>query len=419
MSNCLIIIIVICILTLLLFAIYKYYKPKTHELKGGLTFAFNNAYTTLSNMKTEYDTYFNNNQGAINAYNNYLIDIGTLTALLDESEDLYSDEIGQILTRLPTEQTIILRHLYTLLPTLPTEQQQTNLKTFIYDFNRMGKFTYNLSIDYLMIVGKYFKTNRDFINLMKVNKQYKDLALMYHFNPIGDTSLFENMETQHFYNKDDVKNKEANKYQYIYHFGDKELQQNKKANEIFIGDEINYLYRQVPLLNNWCGKEFDKIIYDSDEDENKNDNGATLFAKIKDKPNLYFIIIDSNENIFGFYVNKEITREIGKYDDLFMFSLRSNENEPKKFPVLPDYKHSFVIRFWKLENDIISIQAGIREGFPLSLSCYGEYNSYIGNRIDRVFKDANKFYFTGETPILMPGGHVPFILKRLIIIEMK
>jgi hypothetical protein len=277
----------------------------------------------------------------------------------------------------------------------------------------------NLTYDFMMIVGKYFETNQDFINLMKVCRSYSDIVSAYHFNPISDTSLFENMETQHFYNKDDVKNKKANEYQYIYHFGDEKLEQNKKANEIFIGDEINYLYRQVPLLKNWCGKEFDKIIYDSDKDVNKYDNGATLFAKIKNKPNLYFIIIDSNENIFGFYVNKEITREIGKYNELFMFSLRSNENEPKKFPVIPDYKHSFTIRFWKLENDIISIQAGIREGFPLSLSRYGEHNSYIGNKIDRVFKDANKFYFTGETFFFMPGGHIPFTLKRLIVIEMK
>ena len=36
---------------------------------------------------------------------------------------------------------------------------------------------------------------------MKVAKRYHDLVQMYHFNPIQDTVLFENMETQHFYRR--------------------------------------------------------------------------------------------------------------------------------------------------------------------------------------------------------------------------
>ena len=50
-----------------------------------------------------------------------------------------------------------------------------------------------------MIVGKYFESNRDFINVMKVAERYHDLVRMYHFNPIQDYSLFNNMQTQHLY----------------------------------------------------------------------------------------------------------------------------------------------------------------------------------------------------------------------------
>ena len=61
------------------------------------------------------------------------------------------------------------------------------------------RLKWRITIDYIMIVGKYFETNADFINIMKVCKKYKELVLMYKFNPISDISLFENIQTQHFY----------------------------------------------------------------------------------------------------------------------------------------------------------------------------------------------------------------------------
>ena len=69
------------------------------------------------------------------------------------------------------------------------------------------KSKYEMTIDLFMIVGKYFKSSNDFINVMKVCKKYKGLVLMYKFNPISDISLFENIQTLHFYNGEQVKNK--------------------------------------------------------------------------------------------------------------------------------------------------------------------------------------------------------------------
>ena len=40
-----------------------------------------------------------------------------------------------------------------------------------------------------------------------VCKRYEQLVLMYKFNPISDISLFENIQTQHFYKTEDIKNK--------------------------------------------------------------------------------------------------------------------------------------------------------------------------------------------------------------------
>ena len=59
----------------------------------------------------------------------------------------------------------------------------------------LNKDKWEITIDGMMIIGKYFETNNDFINSMKVCKKYKQLVSLYHFNPINDFELFENMET--------------------------------------------------------------------------------------------------------------------------------------------------------------------------------------------------------------------------------
>ena len=69
----------------------------------------------------------------------------------------------------------------------------------------------------MMIIGKFFKTCNDYINIMKVCKRYEQLTQMYHFNPISDISLFENMETQYLYNeKDNRYRKEFKRHVYWY-----------------------------------------------------------------------------------------------------------------------------------------------------------------------------------------------------------
>ena len=45
---------------------------------------------------------------------------------------------------------------------------------------------WKMTIDFIMIIAKYFKENKDFINVMKVCRMYQELVSMYHFNPIYD-----------------------------------------------------------------------------------------------------------------------------------------------------------------------------------------------------------------------------------------
>ena len=57
----------------------------------------------------------------------------------------------------------------------------------------------------MMIIGKYFKTKQDYINIIMVNSKYNKLNEMYLFNPISITSLslFPNIQTYYLYSKYD------------------------------------------------------------------------------------------------------------------------------------------------------------------------------------------------------------------------
>ena len=75
---------------------------------------------------------------------------------------------------------------------------------------------YRLTIDIIMIVGKYLETPKDFINLIRMTKKYSELVDMYKMNPISDWSIFPNIETQHFYNLNDLMYAKRNLYRYVY-----------------------------------------------------------------------------------------------------------------------------------------------------------------------------------------------------------
>ena len=100
------------------------------------------------------------------------------------------------------------------------------------------KSKWEITMDIMMIIGKYFERNNDYVNMMKVAKRYRDLVLMYHFNPISECELFENMETQYMYNENDIRNEGMHQYVYLYQV-DYEVFKNRKENEIFKKVELN------------------------------------------------------------------------------------------------------------------------------------------------------------------------------------
>ena len=80
--------------------------------------------------------------------------------------------------------------------------------------SKEAKKVFNVSE--MMIIGKYFKSKKDYVNVMCINSKFHELVAMYHFNPIGECSLFENMETQFFYSKQDLKYRREGMYKYVH-----------------------------------------------------------------------------------------------------------------------------------------------------------------------------------------------------------
>ena len=118
------------------------------------------------------------------------------------------------------------------------------------DYSSM-KSKWEITIDVMMIIGKYFESNNDYINIMKLNKKYHDLVEMYHFNPINDSDLFINIETQYLYDENDTKKEGMYQYVYLYQV-DYEMFKKRKENEIFKrvelnNEEIDWETREYPL----------------------------------------------------------------------------------------------------------------------------------------------------------------------------
>ena len=142
-----------------------------------------------------------------------------------EKIEMYQNELEIILERMKSSrikiQTEEISEEYKAVEesiTTDTEIKST-IREMIEIFKEI-KEKWEITIDTMMIIGKYFEENNDYINVMKTTKKYHDLVSMYHFNPIDDCSLFENMESQYFYSKPKDKTWLTSFFEY-FGYGDK------------------------------------------------------------------------------------------------------------------------------------------------------------------------------------------------------
>ena len=262
------------------------------------------------------------------------------------------------------------------------------------------KSKWEITIDAMMIIGKYFETNDDYINVMKVCKKYHDLVRMYHFNPISECELFENMETQHLYGPEDKKTPGMHQYVYWYH-PDKELEENEVIKPI---NAYKYVVNNIPKLEEWSGKKYSSVLYDSDIDG----KDCSIFRnKIMNHNQLCFIAIDSNDNVFGHYhpgVIDKIYPNCNYDNNIFIFTLNSNgRSGVKKF----NRKNGYTCTGIYNNNDYYGC------GYGYYIRQIDTNGSYINDDI--------VYFFEGIETTTLTGNCLPdyFTTKRVIIIEMK
>ena len=102
------------------------------------------------------------------------------------------------------------------------------------------------------------------------------------------------------------------------------LEKNLKDNEtIKFGYPYRYIINNMTQLEEWSGKKYSETLYDSDIDG----KDSSIFRnKILHHNQLYFIIIDSNDNVFGHY-HPSVINKINDYiydRNIFIFILNNN-----------------------------------------------------------------------------------------------
>ena len=217
-------------------------------------------------------------------------------------------------------------------------------------------------------------------------------------NPISDFELFNNMETQYLYELEDYKTPGMHQYVYWYH-PDKELEENEVIKPI---NAYKYVVNNMNKLEEWSGKKYSSVLYDSDIDG----KDSSIFRnKILNHNQLYFIAIDSNDNVFGHY-HPGVVDGIGSniYDNnIFIFTLNSDGR-------------SGVKKFNRKNGDICTYICNSNNYYGCGYCGYGirqidTNESFIGN----VIVD----YFEGIEETTLTGNSDEFTTKRVIVIEMK
>jgi len=142
-----------------------------------------------------------------------------------------------------------------------------------------------------------------------------------------------------------------------------------------------YIYNNLKTLETWSGHQVNTVLYDSDIDG----KDSSIFRnKIMNHNQLYFIIIDSNNNVFGHYHSGVINKINSRIHDsnIFIFTLNSNGRcGIKKFKLKSnEYEHSVYIyndnRFYCCGN---------------GNNCYCDIHS-IGNNNDSYICDMSNSY---------------------------
>ena len=133
-----------------------------------------------------------------------------------------------------------------------------------------------LDIYSLQIVSQYLKLTQDFLNLIQVNKKNEFILDRLRINPIPineqNKNLFQFIQTQQLFSKNDIKLQNIKIYQYNYEIDyEKYLEIIKDETKIFKFKKINYTQENRKKYGNTIPKEItiigEKCFANSDINE--------------------------------------------------------------------------------------------------------------------------------------------------------
>ena len=190
----------------------------------------------------------------------------------------------------------------------------------------------------------------------------------------------------------------------------RDKQEEEKQKQMHVSQMVydSYVLCHIPKLEEWSGKTYDKIIYDSNTD---GEDSSVFESKVMDQQYLYFIVVDSDNNVFGNYCSAvlDVKDNYIPDEESFIFTLNSNNRcVAKKYDVkkLKNKKtmHIHSGRFYGCGVGHVISVAGINN--PESYVKCGSGSCYEGSsNLEIVGTDSNdETYFTP---------------KRVVVIQMK
>ena len=176
----------------------------------------------------------------------------------------------------------------------------------------------------------------------------------------------------------------------------------------------------METLEEWSEKKFNTVLFDSDTD---GEDYKLFHSRILEHSSHYFIVIDTNGNVFGHYYPSMIDKiwdyEIeGTNDDnnIFMFTLKNKENSgSKRFMHVGNH----IVRTYMMNGGFWSVRGDHEDGysncnFGSSHRYRDDISNYVDVYINKSFGGATSATFTGGKE----GENVHFASKRLIVVEM-
>lgn len=173
----------------------------------------------------------------------------------------------------------------------------------------------------------------------------------------------------------------------------------KKANEILLSKYQN-IVKNLPKMEEWSQSVFKSVLYNSEVDDN---SPKAFLERVLYHNNLYFIVIDDKNNVFGHYHSANIVEVDSEMVDpnIFMFTLFSNgRKKVERYLCKTDKKvYSKLKSYYKM----------IVEETGYEVSSY-EKKGIIYQDIGHRFKGAEQLAFT---------GFPTFTWSKIIVIEME